>query len=151
MEAGVITSARSFGAVVDIRGRQTTSRVVICTDLYNVLDGTYPSPGYRAGYYMSFPLITKELSDDCRFAFEAGPGMTAGFVRDAKKDRGVMAGLSGIAAIDLIFKKITISCSAMAILGFHLDYRDSNTGILELYHNGLKEAWMPEISIKYRF
>lgn len=136
---------------MDIRGRQTTSRVFICADLYNVLDGTYTSPGYRAGYYMSFPLITKELSDDCHFAFEAGPGMTAGLVRDAKKDRGVMAGLSGIAAIDLIFKKITITCSAMAILGFHLDYENSETGTLELYLNGLKQSWMPEISIKYRF
>ena len=151
VEAGFLTSAKSFGAVLAIKGRQTTSRMEICTDLYKVIDGTYSSPGYSVGYQMSFPLIDKELDNDVRFAFEAGPGMTAGYVRDWKKGIGIMAGLSGIAVIDMMFRKVTISFSATAILGFHLDGRKSDNMTLDLYRNGLSRAWMPEISLKYRF
>lgn len=151
VEAGVKSSPKSFGAVLDIRGKQTTSRMEICADLYRVLDGSCSSPGYRIGYQMSFPLIDKALSECCQFLFEAGPGMTAGYVRDGNKALGLMGGLSGIAVIDLIFNKITISCAANAVLGFHLNYQNSESGTLELYINGLKQAWMPEISIKYRF
>ena len=77
--------------------------------------------------------------------------MTAGFVRDGDKDRGLLGGVSGIAVIDLIFNKLTISCSATAIFGFHLNYHNSEFGTLELYRNGLKYAGIPEITIKYRF
>ena len=150
IEAGVKSSAKSFGAALDIRG-QSTSRFEICADLYKVIDGTFSSPGYRAGYQISFPLICKDLSESCTFRFEAGPGMTAGFVRDGDKDRGLLGGVSGIAVIDLIFNKLTISCSATAILGFHLNYHNSEFGTLELYRNGLKYAGIPEITIKYRF
>ena len=149
IEAGVKSSAKSFGAALDIRGRQSTSRFEICADLYKVIDGTFSSPGYRAGYQISFPLICKDLSESCTFRFEAG--MTAGFVRDGDKDRGLLGGVSGIAVIDLIFNKLTISCSATAILGFHLNYHNSEFGTLELYRNGLKYAGIPEITIKYRF
>ena len=151
IEAGVKSSAKSFGAALNIRGRQSTSRFEICADLYKVIDGTFSSPGYRAGYQISFPLICKDLSESCTFRFEAGPGMTAGFVRDGDKDRGLLGGVSGIAVIDLIFNKLTISCSATAILGFHLNYHNSEFGTLELYRNGLKYAGIPEIAIKYRF
>ena len=39
----------------------------------------------------------------------------------------------------------------MAILGFHLNYHNSEFGTLDLYRNGLKYSGIPEITIKYRF
>ena len=109
------------------------------------------TPGISAS--LSCNVILKEWKSHngnmiCAFA---GPGVTAGIASDLHKDRGYFFGLKGRAGIECRFDRgVAISACLSPVVGSHLVIRDE---YLEMtyYRNGLVNAVLPEIGIKYTF
>ncbi|MGM9738505.1 MAG: hypothetical protein ACI3ZT_08870 [Candidatus Cryptobacteroides sp.] len=151
-EVGIVSSPRSAGIAVQMESRYENISVLrIYADLYKVLDGHYSSPGYKADYHILFPLFDRKCKDDISYRITAGPGAAAGYARDAGKSCGVVAGVSAMASMDFSLRSFSVSLGFSAVLGCHLGFATRHENTLEWYKNGLTKAWIPEITIKYRF
>lgn len=120
-------------------------------DLEDVLDGESRVPGVRMSYVIDFIFASTQTSSFTLRWF-AGPGFTAGYVRDMNRGPGVMAGICGNAGAEFSFMvPVCISISFMPSLATHISYSD---GIPEmnLYRCGvLLQALSPRIGIRYEF
>ena len=108
-------------------------------------------PGVSASFSCNF-IIRKWSS---RYGTEikaiAGPGVAVGIASDHYKDFGYYMGLKGRAGIECSFdRNIAVSVCLNPILGSHLSITD-NMVQMKYYRNGLINAVLPEIGIKYMF
>jgi hypothetical protein len=152
VEAGVISSVRSAGICVDIIGRQDNiSSVRVYADLYKVLNGRYYAPGLKVDYHLLFDLLEHDFQSGATMSLRAGPGAITGIVRDTGKERGVLAGLSGMACAQFGFGRFGISLGFSAVLGYHIHTENRYENTLKFYSNGISRACIPELCIKYGF
>ena len=151
-ELGIMSSPRSAGIALLLSGKGG-SRSLIRTyvDLYKVIDGTCKSPGYKIDYHILYPLFDRSCPDGLSFHLSAGPGVTAGYVRDRGKEIGAAAGLSGVVSIAIVFRSVTVSAGFSAALGCHMNFSNIHENTLEFYKNGVYQSYIPEITIRYRF
>ena len=135
---------------------------------HNIGNGCFIDADLRAEMGEVFRNITEipgiSTSLSCNFIFKewesnngnmlcafAGPGITAGIASDLYKDRRYFFGLKGRAGIECRFDRgVAISASLNPVIGSHLVIRNE---YLEMtyYRNGLLNAVLPEIGIKYTF
>lgn len=132
-------------------GYENISLLRVYADLYKVLDGHCTSPGYKADYHILFPLFDRKCKEDISYRITAGPGAAAGYARDTGKSCGIVAGVSAMASMDFSLRSFSVSLGFSAVLGCHLGFATRHENTLEWYKNGLTKAWIPEITIKYRF
>lgn len=108
-------------------------------------------PGISASFSCNFIYSKwKSGNGNAVYAF-AGPGISVGIASDLHKDRGYFFGIKGRVGVECQFdRRVAISASLNPILGSHLIIRDE---YLEMayYRNGLLNAILPEIGIKYTF
>lgn len=108
-------------------------------------------PGVSAS--LSFNFILKEWTSRngnpiCAFA---GPGIAVGISDDFHKDKGYFIGLKGRAGIECGFSRnISLSASINPMLGSHLTVQGEHLE-MNTFINGLLDAFIPEIGIKYMF
>ena len=64
-----------------------------------------------------------------------------------------MAAASAMAGADFFFFRapVTVTAGLSADLGAHMVIHSSYDNTMTFYKNGLRRAWYPELTVKYRF
>ncbi len=150
---GILSSPRHAGLTARFSFRSGTPSILRAyTDLYGVLDGKYSQPGYKVDYYIMFPFFSSSFKDGTVLEIAAGPGAMAGYARDRSACSGSVFGLSALLSAEFRFNvPIVISLGFSASLGGHVIFDDRFGGTMKFYRNGMYDAWIPELSIRYRF
>lgn len=151
-ELGVLSSPIHAGLTSRFTLKSgTPSMLRLYMDLYGVLDGSH-SLGCKADYHVLFPFCEKQLKGGSSLEISAGPGAMVGYAYDIKEPQGLVAGLSAALSADFRFKApVVVSLGFSGVLGCHILHYRNGGGTLKIYRNGICEAWIPEIGIKYRF
>ena len=121
------------------------------TEMGEVFRNVTGIPGISTSLSCNFILNEWKSHNGTEICAFAGPGMTVGIANDLHKDRGYFFGLKGRAGIECSFDRgVAVSVCLNPVLGSHLVIRDE---YLEMtyYRNGLLNAVLPEIGIKYTF
>lgn len=108
-------------------------------------------PGASAS--VCWNMILKEIvrDDVGKMRIFAGAGAHFGWSNDFKIDRGFNFGLKGRLGVESTFRRnIAISVSVAPIIGLHM-VRLEDSLKMEYFRNGLLNAIMPEIGIRYTF
>lgn len=149
---GMFSSGRSAGICVEfgyINGSHSMIRTY--ADLYKVLNGKYNAPGVKSDYHLLFTVAEWKYAGNYSVDLETGPGVLIGYVRDKDQHKGLAAALSGMILVNFKFNRISITAGLSAALGMHVNIETKVKEKMDIYANGLREAWMPEICIKYCF
>ena len=153
-ELGVVSSPAVSGVSARFSGKGgNVSDVRLCAEVCDVIRGKHSWPGIRADWHLLFNILSvKSFSGIREMGLNAGPGIAAGYVLDRNANRGPMAGLSGQASLDFLFNvPVTISLGMSAVCGFHISGEDGSGTTIMFYRNGICRAWIPALTIRYRF
>lgn len=108
-------------------------------------------PGISASFSCNFIMkewVSRGGETICAFA---GPGISFGLSHDLDSEFGYSVGLKGRVGIECCFERdIAISVTLNPIIGSHLSLEDGIVN-MKYYRNGLINAILPEIGIKYIF
>lgn len=120
-------------------------------DLEDVLDGESRVPGIRMSYVIDF-IFAATRTNTFTLRWFAGPGFTAGYVRDVNSGPGIMAGICGNAGAEFSFRvPVCISISFMPSLATHISYSDGMPE-MNLYRCGIMlHSLSPRLGIRYEF
>lgn len=120
-------------------------------EMGEVLAGRSCIPGISASFTWNYILKEWKISDDETLEMFAGPGVSMGYAKDLKRDKGFDFGLKGQFGIEFLFeRKAIISLSISPVMGSHVEF-NGNAINIRSYNYGLLNSIMPEIGIKYRF
>lgn len=118
-------------------------------DFDGILEGNTMYPGARFGLGYHFVFLERQFASG-DLSLYAGPGFTAGFVREDKAF-GFMAGLTGEAGMEYRFKvPVILSLSFAPVVGLFL-HKDESQTTLDSYMNGLRYSYYPRVGIRYSF
>jgi hypothetical protein len=124
----------------------------LISDFFGILRGEYTKPGIKATYYRNIVLKHYDKEDFSADLY-AGPGVTAGYVRDIHEPFSAVAGMAGVAGGRLYFdkKRVVVCLEAGLDLALELNrnnrYKNTN---LTVYKSGIYHAFYPQIRILYR-
>jgi hypothetical protein len=123
----------------------------IRTETVQTFSSNRSNPGISAS--AGWNVIFAELSSRSgnKISFHAGPGISVGFADGRMAPAGLILGLRGRVGSECIFdRNLALSLSISPLIAGHLRIED---GMLNMrpYQNGLLNAIMPEVSLKYSF
>ena len=166
-DVGVFNSLKGIGAAARFAD---TEDAFISThfyvDIYGVVTSRCSFPGYKANVSRQY-IFKRVPCNGYSMTFYAGPGLTAGYVRDHDKGRGVdltslmsdnqgfILALSGDVGCRFDFGGlVALDLSFMAEAGAHMrrneqekDYAAANFSI---YNNGILQALYPQLTILFK-
>ncbi len=166
-EAGFLNSPKGFGAqyrFTESDGVFHTATALI--DIYGIPTSRCSSPGIRFNFSRQY--IFKQLeSRGVSFTLYAGPGLSAGIVRDHDKGRwfdltslisenpGFMFALSGDAGCRFGFgRKVSLDLSFTADAGIHVRRNEDEPSYaatsLSIYNNGFLQAIYPQLTVLFK-
>lgn len=158
--AGVVSSFKEFGISLGIRhghGSSLYNTFSLNADMEGIFFGKEVVPGVKFSYtHQNFIRKGSFRGGDALYAIFFGGGFCGGYVKDSGGEwfgHGPMAGLAADAGALFLFPcKIDIMLSLSGEFGLHLrkDLRYGSTD-LSWYRNGVVKAWVPNITIFYRF
>ena len=154
MEAGGLFSFKGCGLVADFPMRDGGGgEIRLLTDFEQILQGHAAAPGIRISFFRRFQLKEYPISNDLIIRISAGPGLTGGWVHDHEKEASYMAAASAMAGVDFLFFRapVTVTAGLSADLGAHMVIHSRYDNTMTFYKNGLRRAWYPELTVKYRF
>lgn len=153
--AGTINSFKRIGLTFGLKAQDgSVNRFSLNCDFEGVLSGYRSSVGVVGSYIIDFPLVTLRPDENgSEIKVFAGPGLAIGRVYDDKTGKRLMGGLAGEAGIRFSFNTLPIDIDILfsAILGGTLELAYKQNSTFQLYRNGLRNSWMPEIRLEYRF
>lgn len=153
MALGASFSPKASGLTLEIPNKKedALNTFIISADMYGVIEGRYGA-GYKIEYFMNYDLLSWKGKDGLSIALFAGPGATAGFVRDKEKNPGLAAGLCGDIGASFTFRaSVKISLGFSAGLAYHVSKRKGRDHAVTFYKNGIYMAPYPIIGIVYIF
>ena len=108
-------------------------------------------PGVSASFIWNMKIYDWTSRNGNTVSIFAGPGLTAGWGEDLRKQSGGFIGLKGRVGGECSFnRKVIISVSVSPVIGSHAVLLEDSIR-MTYYRNGLLGAVIPEIGIKYRF
>ncbi len=145
---GGIQSPRGAGLSAEfVRDASSFRSLALTADLIDILDGQASTPGIKLTYH--FNLVMKDWCEG-KYAFYAGPGLMAGYVRDLDHHLGFAGGVSGDAGFRaLCLKGISVSVEWQA--DFALQFKNRYRPDISLYGAGYTRSYLPYVRIQYRF
>lgn len=153
LSLGTFHSPKGIGLCLETQKEASSfDSIDIIVDMFGILRGEYSSPGIKATYYRNIILRQYE-SDGCMADFYAGPGVTAGYVRDIHEPFSAVAGMAGVIGGRFSFnnKKVVICLEAGMDLALELNRNNRFRNInLTLYKSGILHTFYPQIRILYR-
>lgn len=166
-EAGFFNSPKGFGAqyrFAETDGVFHTATAFV--DIYGVPTSRCSFPGYRFNFSRQY--VFREIEHgDVSYKFYAGPGISAGVVRDHDKGRGFdltslisgnpgfMFAISGDIGCRFDFgRKLALDLSFTADAGIHARVNEKERVFtatsLSVYNNGLLQFLYPQLTILYK-
>lgn len=119
-------------------------------DFNGVLSGKTLFPGIRVSCSYSFIFLSKEYESGILNIY-AGPGLTAGFVKEHGKGPGYMAGICGNIGLEYRFRiPVALSFGLSPVFGLHLHMEQTHPH-LGVYMEGLEYSLYPRVGIRYCF
>jgi len=164
---GLFNSLKGFGAAARFQERDGIFHSAYAyIDIYGVATGRCSNPGIRFNVSRQYVLGRKDLGD-VDLTFYAGPGITAGYVRDHDKGRGVdleslmadndgiMAALSADAGCRFDFNgRVALDLSLEGDLGVHIRRNEKEEGYfapsLSIFNNGWMQVLYPQFTILFK-
>ena len=161
---GIFNSPKGFGAEVRFPERGGAFHMArVFVDIYGVATSRCSYPGYRAIFSRQYILGQRQF-DGGKATLYAGPGITAGYVRDHDKGRGVdlsslvsdnegfVLALNGDIGCRFDFGRlISLDLSFATDLGLHMRRNENEPDFFALnasiYNNGLIQTICPQLSI----
>ncbi len=157
---GVISSYKDFGLSLGIQGgtRNIRNTFEIKADMEGMFSDKEESvPGIKLTYLHQNALARREVGEEkIPLALYAGGGLSTGYVRDRGIEHKSLCPIAGLAAeIGLLFSypsgfDIALNLSAEFCLML-VKSNDYGPDGLSFYRNGIYNAYIPELSIYYRF
>lgn len=151
--AGTIHSVKGVGFALDSFKEGHNNHFSAVLDLRGIISGESSTPGFKANYHREIKLTGFETASGHCVELFAGPGITAGYVRDKDPFRGPVAGISCIAGGRVFFgERFCISLDFQGDLALHI-FKDHITDVLTmgLYKSGLDKAYWPQLTLDYCF
>lgn len=158
--AGVVNSLKEFGISLGVRQGHDSSlynTFSLKADMEGIFLGKEMIPGVKFSYtHQNFMKKGSFRGGEALYALFFGGGFCGGYVKDSGGDwlgYGPMAGLTAdIGALFIFPIRIDIMLSLSGEFGLHLR-KDRRYGSTELswYRNGVVKAWLPNVTIFYRF
>ena len=164
---GLYNSFKGFGATVRFPEKDGVFHTVLAyIDIYGVPTSRCSNPGIRFNASRQYVFARKERGD-VHMTFYAGPGVTAGYVRDHDKGRGfdlvslfgntegIAIALSGDAGCRFDFPgPVSLDLSFTADLGIHMRRNELEWGYfapsVSIFNNGIFHALYPQLTILFR-
>lgn len=164
---GLFNSIKGFGAEArtsEVDGIFHSATAYV--DIYGVATSRCSYPGLRMNVSRNY-VISRSSIQDITMTFYAGPGVTAGLVRDHDKGRGldltslfgnnegVVLAISGSSGCRFDFPgRIALNLSFTADLGIHIRRYELEKGYfapsVSIYNNGYMQALYPQLSILFK-
>lgn len=149
---GTFHSPKGFGAAIenDVRDGVFDSYIAYA-DFYALLSGKSSTPGFKFSYLHNMVFKEGTMGKlNLGYSLFAGPGFTAGVLRDDSLRFGLSGGISGDLGIRVKFpSSFSISLSFQADISALIKFHEGNT--LGLYKYGLYRAYLPQLIIGYSF
>lgn len=166
-EAGVFNSPKGLGAELFLPsnpGSFFTATAYV--DIYGIPTSRCKYPGFRVNVSRQF-IIQQMQVQDIKLVFYVGPGLSAGFVRDHDKGRGIdlgslmsdnngfMMALSADAGCHFDFGRfVGVDLSFLADAGLHIRRNEKETEYsatsVSIYNNGLWQLFYPQLTIYFK-
>ena len=156
---GVANSFKDMGICVQTveEGSSGFNNYSLLVNLGKVITGDAPSPGAKL-HWCHQEIVHSIDRGEYRLSLYFGGGAVAGFVRDYSKlsipNPGLMAGMTADAGLLLCYRgnvDIAIDWSAEMALHLRRDEVYNRQFNLSWYVNGLLHAWIPCLTIYYKF
>ena len=153
LSLGTFHSPKGLGVCIETQQEDNSfDSMDIIADTFGILRGDYSTPGIKATYYRGI-ILKQRHGEDCDAAFYAGPGVTAGYVRDIHEPFSAVAGMAGVIGGRLYFdrKRLVVCMEAGLDLALELNRNNRYRNIdLKLYEAGIYHVFYPQIRILYR-
>jgi len=150
---GTFHSPKGLGLCIESQQEDKSfDSLDIVADAFGILRGDYSTPGIKATYYRGI-ILKHRHGEDCDADFYAGPGVTAGYVRDIHEPFSAVAGMSGVIGGRLYFdrKRLVVCMEAGLDLALELNRNNRYRNIdLSLYKAGIYHVFYPQVRILYR-
>lgn len=150
---GTFHSPKGLGLCIEAQQEEGSfDSLDIIADMFGILRGDYSTPGIKASYYRNI-VLKHHHGDGCDADFYAGPGVTAGYVRDIHEPFSAVAGMSGVIGGRMYFsnKKLVICMEAGMDIALELNRNNRYRNIdLSLYKAGIYHVFYPQVRILYR-
>ncbi|MBO6169681.1 MAG: hypothetical protein J6O51_06885 [Bacteroidales bacterium] len=162
-EAGLFNSPKGIGLVFrSAEKADAFNNLTAYVDIYGVATSRCSYPGYKMNFSRLY-VFSRKPHDGYSISLYAGPGLSAGYVRDHDKGRGwdisslmsdnqgIMLGISGGAGCRFDFgTRVALDLSLTAEAGLHLRRNESEKNYsatnLSIYNNGLLQAIYPQLT-----
>ena len=151
-ELGILSSPKTAGISLLLETKSGTATLVRpCFDLEGIPRGRYDKPGYKADCHLLFTAREFNFGKSA-LSLTGGPGAVVGYTHNTKGKYGVIAGVSGTFQATLRSgSPLSLSLGFTAMLGCHMSSNPVHGSTLEFHSLGVRYAYIPEITIRYRF
>ena len=164
---GLFNSIKGIGAAVRLPEKDGIFHSAYgFIDVYGVATGRCSYPGFRLNVSRNY-VISRSDKADYSMCWYAGPGITAGYIRDHDKGRGIdlvtlfgnneglALALSGTGGLRFDFHgPFSLDLSFTADLGIHIRRYEHESGYfapsVSIFNNGFLQALYPQLTILYR-
>lgn len=154
-ELGSIHSPRQIGLTYMKTGEEGEPWTLcrLAADIWDVMRGKCATPGIKFQYNVCYPLKSWTSVNGTCIDLVAGPGTTAGLVRDRGTEKfQAMMGLCGmIGAYHHFAGGVAIGLDLTGELAICARGREFGNTRLSFYDKGILHSIIPEISITYQF
>lgn len=167
VSAGLFNSIKGVGASVVFAEHQNVFHTATAyVDIYGVATGRCSNPGFRINVSREY-VLRRFSRGDVGFTFYAGPGVSAGYVRDHDKGRGIdlvslvsdnegiMAAVSVNTGCRLSFGgPVSLDLSFAGDLGVHMRRNEKESGYfapsVSIFNNGWMQLLYPQLTVLFR-
>lgn len=148
---GTFQSPKGLGVCAEFQQDPSSfESVTFDADIFGIIIGNYSRPGYKFTYTHDM-IVDSYDRGDCALELYAGPGITAGYVRDINKTYSLVAGISGVTGMRFLFeRRLSVNLEIGADLAFTISKDERyGTNDLSLYKTGLLHFFYPQIRIHW--
>ena len=145
---GTIHSVKGVGFCADVfRDADSFCSFTLTADLPDIINGQSSTPGLKATCH--YNLILREWKEG-KYRLYAGPGLTAGHVRNLDIHLGAMGGVSADAGLRVsCLHSLSVSVELQA--DFALLFKNRYNPDMGLYRAGFLHSYYPHVRIQYDF
>ena len=153
LSIGTFQSPKGIGLCMEVWQESTSFDTFdIIADMFGVLNGSYSKPGIKATYCRD--IILKHIDhDEYDVDLYAGPGVTAGYVRDIHEPLSLVAGMTGSAGCRLFFDSRRVVVCFELGLDLAAEVNRNNrfrTVDLTIYKSGILHSFYPQVRLLWK-
>ncbi len=153
LSIGTFHSPKGIGLCMELKQESASfDSFDIIADMFGVLNGSHSKPGIKATYCRD--IILKHSShDEYDLDLYAGPGITAGYVRDINEPMSLVAGMSGSAGCRLFFdsRRVVVYLELGLDLAAELNRNNRFRNVdLTIYKSGILHVFYPQVRLLWQ-